>query len=348
MTAAEPKYLIAIVMPVLNEETYLGRTLDQVYMQDFPMDRVEIVIADGGSTDRTREVAEKFKNRFGSLKILDNPGRKPSTGRNVGVKNTTAPYVLVLDGHIYIPSKTLLKDMLEIFERTESKCLCRPQPLQPPDITEFEKSVALCRGSFLGHKPGSEIYADFEAQVDPTSSGAMYRREVFDEIGYFDERFDACEDVDFNFRVNRAGLKSFLSPKLTVLYYPRSGLPGLWRQMVRYGLGRFRLSIKHRLLTPSQLIAGAGVLGFALMLLLSLIAPPVLSLFRTITGIYILIVVFTSAYLTWRHRHLGCLLYGPLIFPTVHFGLGYGFLTGVFGHFIKKQEGSSGVADVEL
>ena len=186
MAESETKYDLAVVMPVRNEEKFLGQTLDQLYLQDFPVDRLEVIIAEGGSSDRTREIAESYKSRFGSLKVLDNPRRLPSSGRNVGVKNSTAPYIAILDGHTFIPSKSFLSDILETFKRTGSHCLCRPQPLDPPDINEFQTAVALCRSSSLGHKPGSEIYSDFEGEVDPTSSGAMYTRSVFEQIGYFD------------------------------------------------------------------------------------------------------------------------------------------------------------------
>ncbi len=333
----ESKYLLAIIMPVRNEEKFLGQTLDQVYLQDFPMDKIEIVIADGFSTDKTRAIAESYKGRFGSLKVLDNPGRIPSSGRNVGVKNSTAPYILVLDGHTYIPSKNFLADIIETFQTTNADCLCRPQPMLPPDINEFEKSVAFCRGSALGHNPGSEIYAEFDGEVDPTSSGAMYRRSVFDKIGYFDEQFDACEDVEFNHRVKTAGLKSYLSQKLTVLYYPRSSIQGLWKQMNRYGMGRFKFAKKHNIFSPIQWFAGFAVLVFAAALILSFISPAVYEVFRTVTAFYLLIVLIFSAVLAVKEKHLGCLLYGILIFPTIHFGLGYGFLKVMFTYFKHKE-----------
>ncbi len=336
MTKTPSKYDLAVIMPVWNEEKFIGQTLDQLYLQDFPMDKLEIVIADGGSKDRTREIAESFRERFGSLKILDNPKQLPSSGRNIGVKNSTAPYILVLDGHTFIPSKNFLKDVIETFHKSNARCLCRPQPLRPPDISEFQLAVAICRGSALGHKPGSEIYAEFEGEVDPTSAGAMYVRDVFDKIGYFDENFDACEDVDFNYRVKLAGLKSYLSPKLKVFYYPRDSVQGLWRQMNRYGMGRFKFSHKHNIFSPIQWFAGAAVFGFFFLLFLSFLSSPLFEVFRTITAFYLLVVIAYSAILAVKEHQLGCLLFGPVIFPAIHFGLGVGFLSGLYGKFKKN------------
>ena len=86
----------------------------------------------------------------------------------------------------------------------------------------------------------------FEGWVDPSSAGAMYRRELFEQYGGIDESFDACEDVEFNCRLYRSGVKAYISPKLAVYYEPRKSLSGLFRQMVRYGRGRVRLGRKHR------------------------------------------------------------------------------------------------------
>ncbi len=316
-------------MPVLNEARYIGQTLAQLLEQDFPMEKVEVVIGDGGSTDGTREIVETFQGKFGSLKIADNVARLPSSGRNVGVKHTTAPYFLVLDGHCYIPNRKLLQQMVEIFERTKADCLCRPQPLNPPDISEFQTAVALCRDSALGHKPGSEIYANYEAEVDPTSSGAMYRRSVFSEIGYFDERFDACEDVDFNFRVRQAGLRAYLSPKLAILYYPRENIRGLWRQMGRYGRGRYKFAKKHNEFSLIQWFSGAVVAGFVLFAFLSFFSETILTLFLLATGSYLLLVILFSTHVAMSKGRMSLIRYGPFIYPTIHFGLGYGFLKGL-------------------
>ncbi len=329
MLKKKSKFEIAVIMPVLNEEKYIAQTLEQIYMQDFPMEKIEVVITDGGSTDRTKEIARSYKDRFGSLLVLDNPKRLSSSGRNIGLKNSTAKYIIILDGHIHIPDKNLFSSMTDLFAKSGASCLCRAQPLNPPDINEFEKSVAFCRGSFLGHKPGSEIYSDFEKEVNPTSSGAMYRRDLFEEIGYFDEDFDACEDVDFNYRISKSNLKSFISPNIKIFYYPRSTLGKLWNQMVRYGSGRFRFAEKHSIFSPIQWLAATGVFMFFFVLALSFLFTPIFELFKTAVSIYLLIVILFSFLLSVKEKHSECFLFGPLIFIIIHFGLGTGFLMGL-------------------
>ncbi|MEK7775725.1 MAG: glycosyltransferase family 2 protein [Candidatus Zixiibacteriota bacterium] len=330
MTHPSP-FTIAVVMPVRNEERFIGKTLDQLRQQEYPLDKVEVIIADGDSSDNTREIAKGFASRFGSLRVLNNAGMLPSSGRNVGVRQSSAPYILILDGHCHIPGNKLLDDMVRLFESTGAGCLCRPQPLDPPDISSFQRAVAICRNSTLGHKPGSEIYADFEGEVDPTSSGAMYRREVFDIVGYFDESFDACEDVELNHRVKEAGIKSILSPLLKIYYYPRENLRGLWKQMRRYGRGRFNYSAKHRIFSPIQWFSGAAAAGLALGIVLSIFSTLFCWLTMLATLGYLLLVSAFSIQLYREKKELGLLLFGPSIFAAVHFGLGVGFLEGLMG-----------------
>src|SRR5207302_8409198 len=121
----------------------------------------------------------------------------------------------------------------------------RPQPLDVSRATPLQRAVATARASRLGHHPDSHIYSDREGFVPPQSVAVAYRREVFERVGLFDEAFDACEDVELNHRVARAGLRCFFTPRIQVRYQPRGTLAGLFRQMVRYGRGRVRLLRKH-------------------------------------------------------------------------------------------------------
>ena len=134
--------------------------------------------------------------------------------------------------------------------------MCRPQPLLMPGNGVFQDVVAHARATSLGHGRDSTIYdVKLEGPVNPASAGALYRKEVFQTIGYYDETFDACEDVDFNVRVHKAGLKSYTSPRLAVLYRPRETVGRLLKQMMRYGRGRHRLGRKYpELSSVAQLV----------------------------------------------------------------------------------------------
>jgi succinoglycan biosynthesis protein ExoA len=259
-TAPRPR--LSVVLPVLNEARDLGTLLDQLCAQDPVPGGVEILVADGGSTDGTRERVRERTRRWPELRLIDNPDRRSSPGRNRGAEAAAGDYVLFLDGHCALPRRDYLVRVLEIFAESGADCLCRPQPLDRLGEEGWEQAIARARHSPLGHKPGSDIYGGAPGFTDPRSAGAAYTRRVIEELGGFDERFDACEDVEFNHRVREAGHRAYLHPDLEVPYRPRATLGGLFRQMMNYGRGRARLFARHRSTAPWSLLAlSAAVLA---------------------------------------------------------------------------------------
>jgi cellulose synthase/poly-beta-1,6-N-acetylglucosamine synthase-like glycosyltransferase len=329
-------------MPVRNEARFIQETICQLLSQDYPSDRYEILVADGFSDDSTREIIEKIARQHPQVQLLDNPARRSSAGRNVGFKSGRGDIFLVVDGHCYIPDNQLLNNTVACLEKSGAACLGRPQPLDPPGLTEFQKAVALARASKLGHGGDSLIFGQYEGFASPVSNGATYRREVFEKVGYVDESFDACEDVEFNFRVEQAGLTCYTSPGLTVRYYPRENLRGLMRQMLRYGSGRRKFTKKHpTALTLNQLIPAGFVIGLILFAAsglwtlvfgsffpVSSLLSQVFSFLSLVYILYLLIMLAESIRIAakngWHYfRWLPCIIF------TVHFGLGWGFVRQV-------------------
>ena len=138
---------ITVVMPVRNEARFIGETLGQLVAQDYLPDRYEIIVADGMSDDGTREIVLDLSRQHPQVRLLDNPKRLSSAGRNVGFKKGQGDYFLVVDGHCYIPDNQLLNNVADCFEQSGADCLGRPQPLDPPGLSDFQKSVALARAS---------------------------------------------------------------------------------------------------------------------------------------------------------------------------------------------------------
>lgn len=325
------KPLITVVMPVRNEARFIGDTLGQLLSQEYPAERYEIIVADGMSDDGTREIVLKLAQEHPQVRLLDNHKRLSSAGRNAGFKSGRGDYFLVVDGHCHIPDNRLFQNVAECFEKSGADCLGRPQPLDPPGLTSFQKSVALARGSKIGHGGDSLIYGEYEGFASPVSNGAAYSRRIFEKIGYVDENFDAAEDVEFNYRIEQAGFKCYTAPKLTIRYFPRENFSGLFKQMVRYGKGRRKFTRKHpQAMTANQLVPAAFVVGlfvllFSLVFYLStgMIIPLALSAFPFM--LYFLLVTAESMRIMYHH---GATLALPLpaILFVIHFSLGYGFL----------------------
>ena len=316
--------LISVVLPVRNEERHIGKVLNALEAQEYPSDRVEILVADGASTDNTCAIVSEFasRSRF-SIRLYDNPGLRSSAGRNVGIRSSHGDIVMFVDGHCYIGSTRMLADTAQLMSDTGADCLCRPQPLHDDHNTPFQDLVARVRATPLGHGRDSLIYdLEREGPAEPMSSGAIYRKDVFARIGIYDEQFDACEDVELNYRVHAAGLRSYTSPRLAVYYVPRATLRGLWKQMMRYGRGRVRLMRKHHdAITLAQLIPAGLVLLFTVGVISAAAIPPSRWPIGAAIAIYGLAVLVSSAPFGRKAAS------AALIYLAIHFGLGAGFWT---------------------
>jgi succinoglycan biosynthesis protein ExoA len=318
---------ISVIVPVRNEAAFIGRTLAQLLDQDYPRDRFEVLVADGRSTDATPALVAELAARHDNVRLLHNPRRWSSAGRNRAVRAARGELLVVVDGHCDLANPGYLRDLADAFARSGADCVGRPQPLDVAGASVLQRAVAAARSSWLGHQPASYIYAGAEGFVRPQSVAIAYRRSVFEKVGLFDETFDACEDVEFNHRVDRAGLRCFFTPKVGVRYYPRASLAGLFRQMVRYGRGRVRLLRKHRdTFSVPCLVPAAFVLGVVLGPVAAALVPWLGLAYAGTLGLYGLLVVLASLTCVLRTRDLRLLPWLPAAFMAIHAGAGCGIL----------------------
>ncbi len=330
---------ISVVLPIRNEAKFIARTIKYLQEQDYPRDKLEILVAVGDSNDDTADIVRRIAAEDARVKYLHNLKQWSSSARNLGAKAATGEIVTYVDGHTYIDNDQLLKNTARLMTENDVQVLSRPQFLETPDNSRFQQAVALVRKSTLGHGLDSTIYTEQDMYVNPASAGASYQREVFTRVGYFDEEFDASEDYEFNYRVALAGYRAFTSLKLAVYYYPRQSLGGLFKQMARYGTGRMRLARKH----PDTLGVGTMIpplfaLGLVALPLLSLLTSAFWVLFLILYGLYLAAVIGSSAGIALRHG-ASYLLLAPPIYVAVHLGLGYGFLRELLiGRYRSKEK----------
>lgn len=330
---------ITVVMPVRNEEQFIEETINQVLSQEYPKEKFEIIVADGLSTDRTPEIVKKISETNPNVRLIDNPGLFPSAGRNVGFKNGKGDIHIVVDGHCLIETNNLLSNLADAFERSGAQCLGRAQPFFSPDEPTTQKAIVLARSSKIGHSSNSFIHSDQEGYFSPVSMGCAYRKEVFDKIGYVDESFDACEDVEFNYRVEKAGFKSFFTPKIAITYFPRETFSGLIKQLLRYGEGRARFMYKHPETVNLDMFKPIALIVFVFLGPISaLIHSNLFIAYLVVLFLYISILILESFRLGKKYS----LIFKNKIlisFLITHFTLGVGLIKGfariVFGKVSK-------------
>ncbi len=316
---------VTVVVPIRNEAASIEATLRSLLTQDYPPDRFEVIVADGFSTDATVPTVRRLQAEFPNLKLLFNPDRLSSAARNCGVRHMSGEYAVVVDGHCHIPDRHYLANLVAAFEKTGADTLGRPQPLNAPNPTDFQRAVSVARASRLGHNPDSDIFSDRAKFVPPQNTAVAYRREVFERVGLFDQKFDACEDVEFNQRVHEAKLTCYFEPKLKVVYHPRGHWKALFTQLGRYGCGRARLAAKQpKSLTLPALVPPLWVLWLAVGPLLCLIVPLLWWVYGGLLALYAAVVLAFSLKLGRRFPlRVACRI--PFVFAGIHFGFAWGF-----------------------
>jgi succinoglycan biosynthesis protein ExoA len=318
---------LSIIIPVRNEAAHIAAVLNQLLEQEYDPQRFEILVVDGHSTDDTANIVRKYMERYANVRLLENPKRLSSAARNIGIENARGDAVLVVDGHCLIENRDMLKNINHAFEISGAECLGRPQPLEMTNATTLQWAIATARRSPLGHHPDSFIYSG-KAQFSPASSVAVaYRKDVFEKIGRLDESFDACEDVEMNHRIDKAGLRCYFDPAIAVRYVPRRTLFGLAFQMNRYGRGRVRLFRKHRETFSLKSFGPAFfVFGVLLGLPLCFVHSVLLGIYLSVLGCYIFAILAESFRLAVQNHRLTMFPFLPFVFLAIHFGFGYGIL----------------------
>lgn len=314
---------VSVLVPVRNEGRHIASTLGDLLAQDYPADRYEILVADGRSTDDTRDIVKAMATP--NLRLLDNPALLSSAGRNAAVRAARGDILLLVDGHCDLGGPGYLREVASAFRRSGADCVGRPQPLDVEGASDLQRAIAAARGCRLGHHPASHIWAESEGFVPPQSVAVAYRRDVFDRVGLFDENFDACEDYEFNTRVAAAGMTCFLTPRVTARYTPRDSLVRLFRQMVRYGRGRIRLLRKHpKTFSPAVFVPALFLLGLVMGPLLSLLVPILWVPYAACVGVYLVLVLGYT--LTLAARDVRTLPWLPPVFFAVHGGAAVGVI----------------------
>ena len=336
---------ISVIIPVRNEEKYIARTIAYIQNQEYPPQDVEIIVVDGMSDDNTAAIVSELIKADPRISLYENPRRLSSAARNIGIAHARGDIITFVDGHVYIDNNDLLTSVGKLMEAKGVSVLSRPQFLDTPENTLFQQAVSQARKSPLGHGMDSTIYTSDEKFVDPTSSGATYKREIFEKAGLFDENFDACEDVEFNYRVHKAGFKSFISPALSVFYYPRDSIGRLFKQLARYGRGRRRLAGKHPETISFFTIMPSLMVLYLIATLFLLIFKPAWGIMAAIPFILYLVLLIIASLGISLKKGLKFLFILIPVFTVIHFSLGWGFLTESLKGVIKCKQ-SADLSDI--
>lgn len=323
LSSVEKRPFISVIVPTLNEERYIASVLDDMLAQEGLDGDVEILVADGGSTDSTREIVERYGAK-GNVRLVDNPKRHQVFGYNLAIKEARGSIVCITHAHARF-SKTYLAKCWEVRKRTGAANV--GGVIRHRGEGRVGEAIALAMSSPLGVGDSKYRHAKREQWCD-SIMGTFIDRKIFDEVGFYNETNLVNEDCEFNHRLRAAGYKVFLSPSIEVTYYVRSSFKALARQYVSYGFYRRWTEVQHpgsvpwRVYAPPALLVGlASSAVFALFGYIAVAA--------VVPGLYLFVLGVAAIDGFRRSKRLSVALLEPIAIATMHFSFGLGWLRGL-------------------
>ncbi|MBP6068847.1 MAG: glycosyltransferase family 2 protein [Anaerolineaceae bacterium] len=316
---------VSLILPIRNEAKHIRGCLESIAQQDFPHEQMEIIIADGLSTDNTKEVVETFKPSDIPLIWLDNPEKIVPTGLNLAIRQARGDVIIRVDGHTTLASDYVQQCVLALQCSGAENVGGR---MNPVGKNTFGKAVALATSSPFGVGGARFHYSTQEEWVDTVYLGA-WPKEVFQKVGLFDEELVRDQDDEFNYRLREAGGKILLIPRINSWYSVRSQPKDLWKQYLQYGFWKVRVFQKHpRQMRWSQFIPPIFVLAVLISLLIAILFSWGWKVPLALAGLYLLAALIATLLTAARKGWLEvCLL--PFTFAILHVSYGSGFLWGL-------------------
>jgi len=322
---AETPVDVSVLIPVLNEERHIRDTVAAMAAQRFD-GSIELLFADGGSGDRTREILEEIAASDPRIRILENPRRRTASGLNVGLREARGEYVARMDAHTYYAPEYLAAGVGRL-RCGDTQWVSGPAVPRP--VGRVSRAVALALASPLGRGGSRKWSADAatadERELDTGVFGGVWRRSTLLAAGGWDERWPINQDSELAARFLEGGARLVCVAEMAGHYVPRDSIGSLARQYFRYGFYRARTFRRHpRSMRVSHLLAPT----LALALVCAVSGPRRLrALARAGLGVYLAAVAASAA----DARDAGPSERVALlaVLPAMHLGWGFGTLAGV-------------------
>ena len=330
--------LVSVIIPCRNEEKTIHHVLEALHQQSFPVEDMEVVIADGFSSDNTRSAIQAFQEAHPSLKVrlIDNPKQIIPAGLNAAIQAAAGGIIVRMDAHS-LPEADYVQRSVESIQSGIAENVGGVWNIQAPNDSWIARSIAAAAGNPLAVGDALYRFTDKAAYVDTVPYGA-YKRSLFDEIGLFDETLLANEDYEVNTRIRQAGGRIWLDPAIRCTYFSRPTLRALARQYWGYGYWKAQMLKRYpETLRWRQALPPMFVLGVLFLAILGFFWKPAWIALATVLGLYLLIQLIPALSLARKLKDLSLAPGIVLATLTMHFSWGTALIVGLFSTPDRKK-----------
>jgi succinoglycan biosynthesis protein ExoA len=328
---------VSIIVPCYNEEKTIHQLLSAVHQQTYPRAQMELVIADGISSDRTHELINAFQQEHSDLNVIvvDNAVRKIPSALNQAIRASRGEIIVRLDAHS-MPIPEYVERCVAAHQAGKGENVGGVWEIRPGAETWIAEAISYAAAHPLGVGDAMYRLKASEGATDTVPFGS-FRRSLVDRIGFFDETLLANEDYEFNARVRESGGTVWLDPSIRSVYFSRSSLSALSAQYWRYGFWKLRMLKRYpQTLRWRQALPPLFVLSLIVLSVLSLVYAPFFYLFAVQLIIYFSVLCLAGVKLAIEKRRPQLVAGLPLAIATMHVSWGAGFLwSGTSSLFVK-------------
>jgi succinoglycan biosynthesis protein ExoA len=322
---------VSIIMPVRNEAGRIEGTLRSVLVQDYPPELLEVIVANGMSTDRTMEIIQSFQERHANLYAIDNTGKIVSTGLNAALSQARGEVIIRVDGHCEVANDFVRECVSILNQHPEAWSVGGPIVHEGSSL--FGKAAAAAMSHPFAVGNAYHRFSKYEGYGEGAAF-PTFRRWVFDRVGTFDERLLRNQDDEFNYRIAQAGGKIYISPRIKYVYFVREHIGQLFRQYFQYAFWRILvIKIHHKPTTFRQLVPplfflvllSLFITGMCLNKLVIALALPV--------GYLAMLLAISVALCLQINVKIAFLV--PVAILTIHLAYAFGFIYGLLLSFMR-------------
>jgi glycosyltransferase involved in cell wall biosynthesis len=321
---------VSLIVPCFNEEKRIRNLLDALLAQTYPANLMDVTIADGLSTDKTRQVIESFQREHPQLliKIIDNDAKTIPAALNRAIEASAGEFIVRLDAHS-APNPEYVEKSVSALQAEKADNVGGVWEIRPGSDDWMAQTIAIAAAHPLGVGDALYRHAKQAAYVDTVPFGA-FRRSLLEKIGRFDETLLANEDYEFNARVRQSGGRIWLDPQIRSVYFARATLGALARQYWRYGLWKWQMlrrypaTLRWRQALPPLFVLSV-LAGFGLSFFVQVFAILLVSELAVYFGILFFAGVKKAIQLKRAFLVPGLML----AIATMHFSWGSGFLWSI-------------------